>query len=390
MRRARYGGRNFRRAITIDDLRLVARRWLPNFSFEYVEGGAEDEVTLRRNRDVFERIAWLPQVLVGVGSADPRTELFGRPLGLPLVVAPTGFNGMLWPQGDIALARAATSAGIPFTLSTASNCAFSRLTAEVPGGDLWFQLYPYKDETVVDRLVDKVAAAGCSVLVITADAPVLGSREWDQRNYRAPMKLSAASILDVLLHPRWLATVMLPSGAPKFENLEEFLPPGHHSALVGAKYSFSQINPRLSWQDIERIRRRWSGKLVVKGLLRADDAQRAVDAGADGIVLSNHGGRQLDGAASAMEILPTVASQFGERLTVMVDGGFRRGTDVLKALALGADAVMIGRATLYGLAAGGQDGASHALGILRAEIERALMLLGCHTVADLGRHLIRN
>jgi (S)-mandelate dehydrogenase len=389
VKRAHYAGRDFRRAITIEDLRRIARRKLPGFSFEYLEGGAEDEVTLRRNRDVFERVGWLPRALVGAGPPSLTAEIFGKPVGMPLVVAPTGFNGLLWPQGDIALAKAAVAAGIPFTLSTASNCAVGRLAAAVPG-NLWFQLYAYKDQRVVDRLVDRVAEAGCEVLVVTADAPVLGAREWDQRNYRAPMKLSVASMLDVLLHPRWLRQVMLPSGPPTFENLAEFLPPGQHSALVGAKYSFSQINSRLSWHDVERLRSRWPGKLVVKGLLCIEDARRSVEAGADGIVLSNHGGRQLDGAVSGVELLPAVAAELGGRLTVMVDGGFRRGTDVLKALALGADAVMIGRAVLYGLAAGGEAGASHALQLLRAEMDRALMLLGCHEVGELGRHLIRS
>ena len=389
MKRGHYTGRDFRRAITIEDLRRIARRRLPNFSYEYVEGGAEDESTLRRNRDVFERIAWLPRALVGAGPPDIGTEVFGRRLNMPIVIAPTGFNGLLWPQGDIALAKAAAAAGIPFTLSTASNCAVGRLAATVQGNH-WYQLYAYKDPSVVDRLVDRVAEAGCEVLVITADAPVLGAREWDQRNYRAPMQLSLASKLDVLFHPRWLSQVMLPSGAPTFENLVEFLPPGQYSALIGAKYSFSQINSRLSWRDVERIRERWSGKLVVKGLLCVEDAQHSVEAGVDGIVLSNHGGRQLDGAVSGVELLPAVAAEVGDRLTVMVDGGFRRGGDVLKAIALGAHAVMIGRAALYGLAAGGEAGASHALELLRAEMDRAMLLLGCGSIPELGRHLIHS
>jgi (S)-mandelate dehydrogenase len=386
--RRHYTGRDFRRAITIEDLRRIARRRLPNFSYEYVEGGAEDESTLRRNRDVFDRIAWLPRALVGAGPPDLGTEILGRRANMPLVIAPTGFNGLLWPQGDIALARAAAEAGIPFTLSTASNCAVGRLAAAVQG-NLWYQLYAYKDQSVVDRLIDRVAEAGCEVLVITADAPVLGAREWDQRNYSAPMKLSLASKLDVLRHPRWLAQVMLPSGAPTFENLVEFLPPGKYSALIGAKYSFSQINSRLSWHDVERIRKRWSGKLVVKGLLCVEDARRAVEAGVDGIVLSNHGGRQLDGAVSGVELLPAVASEVGDRVTIMVDGGFRRGGDVLKAVALGARAVLIGRAALYGLAAGGEAGAGRAIGMLRAEMDRAMLLLGCGSIPELGRHLIR-
>jgi (S)-mandelate dehydrogenase len=389
MKRTRYAGRDFRRAITIDDLRLVARRRVPNFNFEYIEGGAEDEVTLRRNRDVFERIAWLPRALVGAGPADLGIEIFGRRLNLPIVIAPTGFNGLCWKQGDIALARAAAAAGIPFTLSTASNCAIGRLAAAVPC-NLWYQLYAYKDQQVVDRLIDRVGEAGCEVLVITADAPVLGAREWDQRNYSAPMKLSLANKLDVLRHPGWLARIMFPSGAPTFENLTEFLPPGKYSALIGAKYSFSQINSRLSWHDVERIRGRWPGKLVVKGLLCVEDARRSVEAGVDGIVLSNHGGRQLDSCVSGVELLPAVSSEFGDRLTVLVDGGFRRGADVLKAMALGAHGVMIGRSTLYGLAAGGEAGVSHAIGILRTEMERAMLLLGCGSIQDLGRHLIRS
>jgi (S)-mandelate dehydrogenase len=389
MKRAHYAGRDFRRAVSIEDLRRVARRRLPNFSFEYVEGGAEEESTLRRNRDVFDRIAWLPRALVGAGPPDIGTEVFGRQINMPIVIAPTGFNGLLWPQGDIALARAAAAAGIPFTLSTASNCAVGRLAKSVQG-NLWYQLYAYKDQNVVDRLIDRVAEAGCEVLVITADAPVLGAREWDQRNYRAPMQLSLASKLDVLLHPRWLSQVMLPSGAPTFENLTEFLPPGRYSALIGAKYSFSQINSRLSWRDVERIRQRWSGKLVIKGLLCVEDALRSVEVGADGIVLSNHGGRQLDGAVSGVELLPAVVAEAGDRLTVMVDGGFRRGGDVLKAIALGARAVLVGRAALYGLAAGGEAGASQALGMLRGEMDRAMLLLGCGSIPELGRHLIHS
>jgi (S)-mandelate dehydrogenase len=388
MKRQHYAGRDFRRAITIEDLRRMARRRLPNFNYEYVEGGAEDELTLRRNRDVFERIAWLPRALVGAGPPDLGTEIFGRSVNMPLIIAPTGFNGLVWKEGDIALARAAAAAGIPFTLSTAGNCSVTRLAAAVKG-NLWYQLYAYKDQSVVDRLIDRVREAGCEVLAITADAPVLGAREWDQRNYREPMKLSLASMLDLLMHPRWLTQVMLPSGAPTFENLAEFLPPGNYSALIGAKYSFSQINSRLSWHDIERIRTRWSGKLVIKGLLCIEDARRAAEVGADGIVLSNHGGRQLDSCVSGVEMLPAVASELGDRLTVLVDGGFRRGSDVLKAVALGAHGVMIGRATLYGLAAGGEAGASHALGILRSEMERAMLLLGCGAISDLGRHLIR-
>ena len=390
MKRARYRGRDFRRAITIEDLRVIARRRVPNFTFEYVEGGAEDEVALRRNRDVFERIAWLPRTLAGVGTPDLATEILGEPCHLPLVIAPTGFNGMLWPQGDLALARAAADAGIPFTLSTVSNYSLAGMTAEVSPERIWFQLYPFKEQAAVDHLVERAAQAGCRTLVVTTDVPVLGAREWDQRNYRAPMQLSLRSKLDVLAHPGWLRRVMIPRGAPEFENLRELLPPGAQSALAGVRFMGTQINARLSWEDMQRIRDRWQGKLVLKGILCIDDARRAAEMGADGIVLSNHGGRQIDSCISGVELLPAVAAEVGERLTVLVDGGFRRGSDVLKALALGADGVMIGRPTLYGLAAGGQPGVAHALGLLRTEMERTLMLLGCRNLGEIGRHLVRS
>ena len=389
MRRTYYGGKDYRRAITVEDLRRIARRRLPNFTFEYVEGGAEDEIALKRNRDVFERITWVPRTLAGVGTPELSTEILGATCHLPLIIAPTGFNGMLWPQGDLMLARAAADAGIPFTLSTVSNFPLAKMTAEIPQG-IWFQLYPFKDPASVDKLVDRAAEAGVSTLVVTTDVPVLGAREWDQRNYRAPMKLSLTSVLDVLGHPGWLKRVMIPRGAPEFENLKELLPPGAHSALAGVRFMGTQINSKLAWTDMEHVRRRWQGKLVLKGILCVEDARRAAEMGADGIVLSNHGGRQLDSCVSGVELLPAVSAELGGKLCVLVDGGFRRGSDVVKAIALGAQGVMIGRPALYGLAAGGQPGVSHALGLLRAEMERTLTLLGCRSLGELGRHLVKS
>ena len=389
MKRAHYRGGDYRRALNIEELRGVARHRVPHFTFEYVDGGAEDELALKRNRAVFERIAWVPRTLAGVGPPDLSTQLLGQSLQLPIVIAPTGFNGMLWPQGDLQLARAAADAGIPFTLSTVSNYPLASMTAELPGRT-WFQLYPFKDRSFIDRLIDLATDAGCSTLVVTTDVPVLGAREWDQRNYRAPMKLKLSSMLDVLAHPGWLWRVMIPRGAPRFENLHELLPKGGDSALAGVQFMGTQLNTALGWQDMEHVRGRWPGKLVLKGLLCVEDARRAADMGADGIVLSNHGGRQLDSCVSGVELLPAVSAEVGDRLTILVDGGFCRGLDVLKALALGADGVMIGRAALYGLAAGGQPGVARALGILRAEMERGMTLLGCRSLDELGRHLIRS
>jgi (S)-mandelate dehydrogenase len=391
MRRRHYTGRDLRRAITIEDLRRIAHRRLPRSGCEYLEGGAEDEVSLKRNRNVFDRIAWQPRSLVGVAMPDPAVSLFGKRANLPIVIAPTGFNGLLWPQGDIALARAAATAGVPFTLSTVSNCAIEKLAREAPG-DNWFQLYPVKDPRSLERLIDRARDAGFGTLVVTTDVPVLGAREWDQRNYRAPLKLGLPALLDMLAHPGWMWRVARAGGVPRFENLTEFLPTGdgNRSALLGARYLSTQLNPLFSWQDVARLRDRWRGRLVLKGLLTLDDARRAVDIGADGLVLSNHGGRQLDSAVTGMEVLPAVAAELRGRATLLVDGGFRRGSDVLKAVALGAHGVMIGRAMLYGLAAGGEAGVAHALNLLRGEMERAMTLLGCRTMAEVGRQLLHS
>jgi (S)-mandelate dehydrogenase len=386
--RSYYTGRNLDRAITIEDLRRRAIRRLPQFSREYLEGGAEDEVSLRRNRDVFERITWQPKTLVGFDAPDLSVEIMGNACSMPVIIAPTGFNGLLWPEGDLMLAKAAAEAGIPFTLSTVSNYDVRRMVEQVPRNRVWFQLYPIKDPKVVNQIIDRAAETGCTKLVVTSDVPVYGAREWDARNYRELMKLSLSSMLDVLAHPTWLRQVMLPGGPPEFANLVDFLPPGGASAMQGAKFMSTQINPGLSWAHIAEMRRRWSGDLIVKGLLCVDDVRRAHELGVDGVVLSNHGGRQLDSTISGLEILPSVVAEFGERMTILVDGGFRRGSDIAKAVALGAHGVMIGRATLYGLAAAGQPGVARALRILRTEMERVMTLVGAATIDDLDRDLI--
>jgi (S)-mandelate dehydrogenase len=388
MTRRFYAGADFRRALSIEELRRITQNRLPRFEMEYLEGGAEDEVALRRNRSIFERITWLPRMLVGTGLPDVSRTVLGDALHLPLIIAPTGFNGMIWPQGDLALARAADATGIAFTLSTVSNYDVLALNPQLQR-PAWFQLYPLKDQKTSDRLIERAQAAGCDKLVVTVDVPALGAREWDQRNYSRPLKLSPSSVLDVLQHPRWLWQVMLPKGAPEFANLTEFLPEGARSALQGVRFMGTQINPTLNWADIERMRARWQGKLILKGILCVEDARRSVEVGADGIVLSNHGGRQLDSCATGIELVGQCAAEVGDKLTLLVDGGFRRGGDVLKAIALGADAVMIGRPALYGLGAGGEAGVSHALSLLRVEMERAMTLLGCHSLDELGPHLIK-
>jgi (S)-mandelate dehydrogenase len=387
MRRRHYTGRDLGRAVTIEDLRARARRRLPAMVFEFVDGAAEDEVTLRDNRRVFERLRFVPRTLVDVSRRDQGRDLFGRRVESPLVIAPTGFNGMITRDADLLLARAAKAAGVPFTLSTVSTSSLEEVAREV-GGRLWFQLYPLGDAAHVDALVDRAQRAGYEAMMVTTDVPVFGNREWDQRSYLAQGRPTLRARLDVLAHPRWLFDVMIPHGAPRFANLQAFMGPGA-SAVDGARFMSAHLNPALDWQAIRRLRARWPGTLLVKGILSAEDALIAATEGLDGIVLSNHGGRQLDGAVAPMRVLPEVAAAVGGRLPILVDSGFRRGADVVKAIALGATAVMIGRAVLYGLGAGREAGALRALSILKAEIDRVLGLLGAGSLEDLGPRFLR-
>ena len=387
MARQLYGGSDYRRALNIEELRAIARRRLPHFAFEYVDGGAEDEVTMRWNRAVFDTMRLVPATLVDTTGRHQGISLFGKESASPLIIAPTGLNGMLRHRADVALARAAATAGIPFTLSTVSNVRLEEVAAEA-GARLWLQLYVVDHMDMVGRLIERADRAGCEALVFTTDANVFGHREWDKRSYYAPGKLTFSSKLDVLRHLRWLFDVALPHGIPRFENIIEFLPPEAQSASAGVTVIPKLFRPSITWDDVARLRDKWPRKLIVKGILSAADAERAASLGVDGIVLSNHGGRQLEACVSAMEVLPDIARALGDRLTLIVDGGFRRGTDVVKAMALGAHAVMIGRPVLYGVAAGGEAGASHALKLLGSEIDRVLGQLGCRSWKDVGTHLL--
>jgi (S)-mandelate dehydrogenase len=295
---------------------------------------------------------------------------------------------MLHADGDIGLARAAARLGIPFTLSTMSTTRLEDV-AKQAGGRLWMQLYVMKNRAVAEDIMSRAAAAGYEALVFTTDANVFGSREWDRRSYIAPGKPTLRARLDALRHPQWLRTVLLRNGIPRFRNLEAFLPPGAASAVGGSTIIPKLFEPTITWDDITWIRRIWPRKVLIKGVLSVADAERAATLGCDGIVLTNHGGRQLDYCVSAMDVLPEIAAAVGKRLSIFVDGGFRRGTDVVKAIALGASAVMTGRATLYGLAADGERGVERALEILTTEMDRVMGQLGCNSLADLGPHIVR-
>jgi (S)-mandelate dehydrogenase len=387
-KRRPFDGGDLSRALNIADLRAVARRRVPHFVFEYVEGGAEDEASLRCNRTSFEALRLVPQTLVDTSSRHLRTEILGRPAAAPLIIGPTGLNGMLHADGDIGLAKAAAHLGIPFTLSTMSTTRLEDV-AKQAGGRLWMQLYVMKNRAVAEDIMTRAAAAGYEALVFTTDANVFGSREWDRRSYLAPGKPTLRARLDALRHPGWLRSVLIAKGIPRFRNIEGFLPPGASSAVGGSTIIPKLFEATITWDDITWIRRFWPRKLLIKGVLSVDDAERAAALGCDGIVLTNHGGRQLDSCVAPVDVLPEIAAAVGKRLSVIIDGGFRRGTDVIKALSLGAQAAMTGRATLYGLAANGERGVERALEVLTTEMDRAMGQLGINSVADLGPHVVR-
>jgi isopentenyl diphosphate isomerase/L-lactate dehydrogenase-like FMN-dependent dehydrogenase len=358
-------------ARNIEDLRRLALRRLPRIVRDYVEGGAEDHVTLRANREALEAIRFAPRVLADVSRRSQKTVLFGREYDAPIGIAPIGAAGLVWHEAEIALAGAARAADLPFVLSTHSFVPLARV-AQHAGGAPWFQLYLPNNRIDAGNLVALALDAGSEALVLTADVAVGGNREYNERNgFCMPLRLGPRTLLDGALHPRWLASVYLKSDWRA--RLTEW---GTRRDTQG-------------WDDFDWLRRAWPRKLLIKGILTADDALLALQHGADGIFVSNHGGRQLDGAPAAIEALPPIAAAVGGRMTVLVDGGFRRGADVVKALALGADAVFVGRAALYGAAAGGKAGARRALQILKSEVDRVLALLGCASTAGLGPRHVR-
>lgn len=373
----------FEDAINIEDLRVIARKRLPRFVFTYVDGGAEDEITLRGNRDAFLRLRFRPRTLVNVSKRVLSTQMLGAPSALPIVVGPTGLNGLSWPDGDMELARAASAAGVPFAMSTVSMSLVEDVAREAPGR-LWLQAYVFSERRITDAIMARARDAGFECVVLTSDFPVAGKRERDLRTGLLPhQRFTLATRLDMLKHPRWLATVA--TRRPRFINVERELEAGRD---VNSFVGHGMFDPSFSWDDVKRIRDLWPRKLLLKGVLRADDAERAVAAGIDGLVVSNHGGRQLDGAISAIEALPEIARSVRGRVSILVDGGVRRGSDIAKAVALGAEGVILGRAPVYGLAAGGRAGVARAIAILADELDRTLALTGSPNIAALSADLI--
>lgn len=381
-----HPGMSYSSAYNIEDLRQLAQRRLPRVAWDYLERGAEDDVTMAANRAAFERIHFEPRTLVDVSARTLRHTLFGKNYTAPFGIAPTGAAGLYSFEADIALARAAAQAGVPFVLSTASFVAMERVAREAEGSK-WFQLYMSKDREAAERLVRRAFDAGYEALVVTTDVPVGANREYNLRNgFSIPFRINARNVVDGLLHPRWLTQVflrtLLTSGVPRFQNVDSNV----GGRIIAKDLSaFRARRDALDWSDMAWLRTIWPRKLLIKGVLVADDARLALQHGADGVVVSNHGGRQLDGARAAIDALPAIVEAVGGRMPVLFDSGVRRGADIVKALALGADFVFAGRATLYGAAAGGEAGVARALELLCSETDRVMALIGCNTVAELGR-----
>ena len=373
-------------AYNIADLREIAQRRLPKGLFEFVDRGTEDEIALRNNRAAFERIKLRPRTLIDVSGRSQGITLFGHELKMPIAIAPTGSGGLMWYEGEIALARAAAAAGIPCAVATGSITAMERIV-EQAGGRLWFQLYMWPDRSLSHKLVERAKAAGYEALIVTVDGVVSLNREYNLRNgYTIPFSFTQRNVTDVLMHPRWLfgvlARYVFTTGMPRYENYPNELKNRITARPMGKSMIMSDS---LCWEDLRVLRKMWPHTLMVKGILSPADAILAADCGADGVIVSNHGGRNLDSTQAPIEVLPEVVDAVGKRLTVIVDSGFRRGSDVIKALALGAKAVLIGRPTLYGTAAAGEAGAGRAIAIFREEIDRVLALIGCRSIAELNR-----
>lgn len=362
----------------------MAHRRLPRFALEYLEGGAEEEAALEGNVEALRRWKFLPRALRDVSCRDTGTSLFGARLPLPAIVAPTGLNGIFTADADRKLSEAAAAAGLPFVQSTMSNASIEDI-ARVPGLAHWFQLYVLQPWEITQDLIDRADAAGCGALVLTTDAQVFGKRAWSSRNRSSPTRLTLSAALDAALHPRWFAsTILRKRGLPQFENFTGCFPRDTTGFFERAFWIRDRLDTALSWDHVRRIREQWKRPLLIKGLLSPKDVARAADAGADGAILSNHGGRQLDWTAAPLDILPAARVAAAGRLALLVDGGVRTGSDILKAVALGADAVLVGRALLYGVAGAGRAGAVRALEILADETARTLALLGSPALDRVG------
>jgi L-lactate dehydrogenase (cytochrome) len=369
--------------VCVDDLRRLAKRRVPKMFYDYVDGGSWTEQTYRENYADLSEIHLRQRVAIDVGGRSAGSAMVGQPVRMPVAIAPTGLTGMVHADGEILAARAAHKFGVPFTLSTVSICSLEDVADHVES-PFWFQLYVLRDRAFVDQLVDRAKAVGCSALVLTLDLQISSQRNKDLRNgLSSPPRPTLRNVLNLATKPRWCMK-MLGTRRRTFGNLS-----GHASGMTGAmslaNWTNSQYDPTLTWDDVRHIRDRWPGKLIMKGITDVADAVEAVACGADAIIVSNHGGRQLDGAISSISALPAIAAAVGSQTEVHVDGGIRSGQDVYKAIALGAAGTYIGRAMLYGLGALGEDGVTRVLTMIHDELHATMGLTGTNSVAEIGR-----
>jgi (S)-mandelate dehydrogenase len=385
-RRRFYTGGDIARVESIDDLRARTHKLMPRFVLEYLEGGAGEEATLRRERQCFGEWSVMPHTLVDEAHRDITTDIIGKTAPLPLCVAPTGLAGVFMRGADTALAQGASRSGVPFIQSTMSNERMEDV-AKVPGLRHWWQLYVFGGEEIWQELVDRADACGCEALVLTTNSQIFGQRQWDARTRVEGQRPSWSTIFNSALHPRWLATT-LNHGMPEFANVIDFVPKQHRGFFQSAFWIRGQMWRNLEWKVLKSIRDRWKKPLFLKGMLNLDDVRRACDSGADGIMLGSHGGRQADWAVAPLDILPKAREIVGDSKWLYLSGGIRHGTDILKAKALGADVVMTGRATLYGLCAYGADGVHCAIETLKGEMLNELGQYGIPGLKALGPELL--
>ena len=374
-----------RKAHSVAAMRELARRRLPRLVFDFIDGGADDERALRRNEASLGEARLLPRPLTGTNARDQSIELFGQRLSMPVLIGPTGLAGIVWPRGEADSARAAAAADTVYVMSHASTVSIEDLAREV-GGHLWMQVFVYRDRGLTRTFVERAHAAGYEALVVTVDNQVPGWRERDLRNgFTVPLQLGGRNFVDIALHPGWLWRI---SQTPRFTFANYTELEGKHDVMSIAARISQLLDPAMSWADIEWLRGLWERPLLIKGILHPEEARRAIALGVDGLIVSNHGGRQLDSAPASFEALPGVLDAAADRVPVLMDGGVRRGSDVVKTLALGARACLIGRPQLWGLATAGEEGVSWVLACLRAEIDRAMALCGCERLADVDTSLL--
>jgi L-lactate dehydrogenase (cytochrome) len=380
--------RRLARAASVEDLRRIAQRRLPGGVFDYIDGAAEDERSLERNAAAFARLEFRPRVLVDVSKVDCSTTLLGKPIDFPLVLAPTGFTRIADPQGELAVARAAERANLPYTLSTLGTRSIEEVAA-VSSGRKWFQVYVWRDRGMLKEMLQRAAECDYEAIMITVDTAVLGRRERDvRRGFTLPPKIGLDTLVSGALHPGWTWSFVRAEPIA-FANLVGSSMGAGSDPVNLADYINSQFDPALSWKDIDWFREHWSGPIILKGVQSVEDAELAAQVGVEAVALSNHGGRQLDGAPPPLELVGPVADAVGDRTEIICDGGIRRGSDIVKAVALGARACMVGRAYLYGLAAGGERGVDHVLAHLREGVERTLALTGAGRMDNLSADTVR-